>query len=213
MKKQLQKLSTLVGLVSLLTFLVLTYGVLFHKEWISTFDSYFGHAVRSLTTPTLTSFMVHLTKLGNYESLLGFTVGAGLILFLVRKVRAALFLLINGVVLAGPVNTLIKHLINRPRPTLPHMVAVHSSSFPSGHSMSIMIVAGSLILLANRILRTNTQKLIVDALLMIVIIGIGISRIYVGVHFASDVLGGWTLGAVTLLISQWIFNKFAGGIS
>lgn len=213
MKKQLQKLSTLVGLASLVIFLVLTYGVIFHKDWISTFDNYFGHAVRGFATPSLTSFMIYVTKLGNYQSLLGFTVGAGLILFLVRKVRSALFLLINGVILAGPLNTVVKHLINRPRPTLPHMVAVHSSSFPSGHSMSIMLVAGSLILLANRILRTSTQELIVDALLIIIILGIGISRIYVGVHFASDVLGGWALGAVTLLISQWVFEKVTGGIS
>ncbi len=169
--------------------------------------------VRDLATPSLTSFMIHFTKLGNFESLLGFTVGAGLILFLVRKIKAALFLLINGVVLAAPIDSLVKHFINRPRPTLTHLVSVHSSSFPSGHSMSIMVIAGSLLLLANRILKNNTQKLIVDLLLIILILGIGISRIYVGVHFASDVLGGWTLGLVTLTVSQWAFNQFAGGIS
>ncbi len=76
-----------------------------------------------------------------------------------------------------------------------------------------MIVGGSLILLANRFLKNSTQKLVVDLILLIIILGIGISRIYVGVHFASDVLGGWSLGLVILLLSQWIFDKFAGGIS
>ncbi|MGF2384111.1 phosphatase PAP2 family protein [Lentilactobacillus otakiensis] len=213
MKKQSQKISTSLGLISLVIFLILTYGVVLHKEWINSFDNYFGHMVRDLANPSLTSFMIHFTKLGNFESLLGFTVGAGLVLFLVRKIKAALFLLINGVVLAAPIDSLVKHFINRPRPTLTHLVSVHSSSFPSGHSMSIMVIAGSLLLLANRILKNNTQKLIVDLLLIILILGIGISRIYVGVHFASDVLGGWTLGLVTLTVSQWAFNQFAGGIS
>ena len=157
--------------------------------------------------------MIHFTKFGNFTSLLGFTVGAGLILFLVRRIKAALFLLINGVLLAGPVNVLVKHFINRPRPTLPHMVTVHSSSFPSGHSMSIMLIAGSLILIANRLLKSATTKLIVGILLAIIILGIGISRIYVGVHFASDVLGGWSLGFVTLAISRYCFNRFGGGIA
>lgn len=213
MKKQSQKLSTLMGIASLIIFLILAYGVMFHKAWIHTFDNYFGNAVRGLATPELTSFMIHFTKFGNYQSLLGFTVGAGLILFLVRKIRSALFLLLNDVILAGPINVLVKHFFNRPRPTLHHLVYVHSSSFPSGHSMSIMIVGGSLILLANRFLKNSTQKLVVDLILLIIILGIGISRIYVGVHFASDVLGGWSLGLVILLLSQWIFDKFAGGIS
>lgn len=213
MKKQSKTISTSLGLISLIIFLILTYGVVLHEEWIHTFDSYFGHLVRGFATPSLTSFMIHLTKLGNFESLLGFTVGAGLILFLIRKIKAALFLLINGIVLAAPIDTLVKHFVNRPRPTLPHLVPVHSSSFPSGHSMSIMVIAGSLLLLANRLLKKNTQKLIVDLLLIIIILGIGISRIYVGVHFASDVLGGWSLGLVTLTISEWIFNQIVGGIS
>lgn len=213
MKKQSQKISSTVSLVSLVIFLILTYGVVLHKEWINTFDTYFGHMVRSFQTPSLTSFMIHFTELGNYQSLLGFTIGAGLILFLVRKIKSALFLLINGVVLAAPIDTLVKHMVNRPRPSLTHLVAVHSSSFPSGHSMSIMVVAGSLILLANRMLKGSSQRLIVDLILIIMIVGIGISRIYVGVHYASDVLGGWSLGLVTLMVSQWVFNRFAGCIS
>ncbi|PAK83356.1 phosphatase PAP2 family protein [Lentilactobacillus parakefiri] len=213
MKKQSQKISTTVSLVSLLIFLILTYGVVLHKEWIHTFDTYFGHLVRSFQTPQLTSFMIHFTKLGNYQSLLGFTIGAGLILFLVRKIKAALFLLINGVVLAAPIDGVVKHFVNRPRPSLTHLVAVNSSSFPSGHSMSIMVIAGSLILLANRFLKASTQRLIVDLILILMIVGIGISRIYVGVHYASDVLGGWSLGLLTLTLSQWLFNQFAGGIS
>ncbi|APR08249.1 undecaprenyl pyrophosphate phosphatase [Lentilactobacillus parabuchneri] len=213
MKKQSQLGFNLTAGVSLVIFLMLAYGVLFHQTWIHTFDQYFGHAVRRFISPGLSTFMIHFTKFGNFTSLLGFTVGAGLILFLVRRIKAALFLLINGVLLAGPVNVLVKHFINRPRPTLPHMVTVHSSSFPSGHSMSIMLVAGSLILIANRLLKNATTKLIVGILLAIIILGIGISRIYVGVHFASDVLGGWSLGFVTLAISRYCFNRFGGGIA
>ncbi len=159
------------GIASLIIFLILAYGVMFHKAWIHTFDNYFGNAVRGLATPELTSFMIHFTKFGNYQSLLGFTVGAGLILFLVRKIRSALFLLLNGVILAGPINVLVKHFFNRPRPTLHHLVYVHSSSFPSGHSMSIMIVGGSSNPTGQSIFKkTSTQKLVVDLILLIIIL-------------------------------------------
>ncbi|MFD1123838.1 phosphatase PAP2 family protein [Lentilactobacillus raoultii] len=200
------------GSISLITFLIFLTGVLLHADWISTFDHQIGQLVRNEATPQLTVLAIHFTKLVNVVPVISFTIGVTLILALVGKLRAAAFLMINSLGLAGPINTLVKHLVNRPRPLLHHLVMVHSTSFPSGHSMSAMMIGGSLILIANRLLKKKSSRFIFGLLVGLLIGLVGLSRIYVGVHFASDVVGGWSLGLFLLLLSQFIFNRFLGGL-
>lgn len=197
----------LITILSLAVFLIITYGVIFKQSWISSFDSTASQLVRGFANPTLTRLTIQFTQMANIGPAIGFIVGACLILLLIDNGRSALFLFVNGIVLAGPVNSLIKLLIDRQRPTLAHLVQVHSSSFPNGHSMSAMMVGGSLIIIINHIMAKKSQRLIINCLIGLFIILIGLSRIYVGVHFASDVLGGWTLGFFLLRISQIIFEK------
>lgn len=196
---------------ALLVFLVFMTGVLTHANWISRFDSQIASLVRGTATPQLTLLIIHFTKLVNVLPVIAFTLGMTLILILFRKSRAAFFLLINSLGLAGPVNTLFKYLINRPRPTFHHLVSVHSTSFPSGHSMSAMMLGGSLIIIGNHFLKSQSRRFIFDLLVGCLILLVGLSRIYVGVHFASDVVGGWSLGLSLLLTSRFIFEKFLGG--
>ncbi|MDM7517059.1 phosphatase PAP2 family protein [Lentilactobacillus sp. TOM.63] len=199
--------------LSLLVFLAFTAGVWRQSAWITQFDHYFGSRIRELANPELTAFFVHFTKIGNLIPLITFVAGACLALLILRKNKASLFLFINTVLLAIPVNTFVKELIDRPRPQFTHLVAVHSSSFPSGHSMSTMMIFGSLIIIVNQLLKNNLEKLMLNTLFIVMIILIGISRIYVGVHFASDVAGGWSLGFCLLYMSEFVFNKFGGGLS
>ncbi|EHO45753.1 phosphatase PAP2 family protein [Lentilactobacillus kisonensis] len=201
--------NTLAG-ASLIIFLVFTYGVLFQQAWVHSFDNYWYHTIHHFATPPLTAFFTYFTKLGNVMPLIAFVVGTCLILLVVNHPKASAFLFINTLGLAIPVNTIIKSLINRPRPKLAHLVQVHSSSFPSGHSMSIMMLCGSLIIIVNAFLKKQSEKVMLDLLFIVMIILIGISRIYVGVHFASDVVGGWSLGFCLLRISKFVFSKIGG---
>lgn len=83
-------------------------------------------------------------------------------------------------------------------------------SFPSGHSMNCIVCYGILIYLIRRYCPNKKAANILTVLLGLLIIGIGTSRVYVGVHFPTDVLGGWSLGLAFLLVSIIMLEKIRG---
>ncbi|MFT8743603.1 MAG: phosphatase PAP2 family protein, partial [Lentilactobacillus hilgardii] len=157
--------SFLLGISAFIVFLIFMSGVLTHADWISNFDSQVSQLVRSDLTPKLTLLTIHFTQLANVIPVISFTLGMTLILTLTDHFRAAVFLVINSLGLSGPVNMLVKHYVNRPRPTFHHLVTVHSTSFPSGHSMSAMMIGGSLIIIANHLLKKRSYRVIFDILI------------------------------------------------
>lgn len=98
-------------------------------------------------------------------------------------------------------NALMKLVFQRERPETSYVeeMLIHSYSFPSGHSAGSMVVYGLLAYLAFHTL-PGPWGGIVAVLLGLLILSIGLSRIYLGAHFASDVLGGWALGALGLFV-------------
>ena len=100
---------------------------------------------------------------------------------------------------------LLKSLFARERPEIvPHLVEVHSLSFPSGHSMNSAIVYLTLaVLIARGYEKRRTRSFVIGAAALLVFL-IGVTRIYLGVHYPSDVLGGWTVGAAWALLTGLI---------
>lgn len=104
---------------------------------------------------------------------------------------------------------LIKGGFDRPRPELfPHGSHVYTASFPSGHSMMSAVVYLTLGALLARINQKRRTKAYILTIAVITTLAVGVSRVYMGVHWPSDVLGGWTLGAawalVCWLIARWL---------
>ena len=94
-------------------------------------------------------------------------------------------------------STVLKALFNRDRPSLvPHLSEVYTSSFPSGHSMLSAVVYLTLGSLLARLVQHRYLKIYFLVLALLLTFLIGVSRVYMGVHYPTDVLAGWTAGLV-----------------
>jgi len=95
----------------------------------------------------------------------------------------------------GLILSVLKPWFARPRPSVvPHLVAVHSPSFPSGHSLLSAVVYLTLGALLARVTRDRVTRIYLILLAAFLTVSIGLSRIYLGVHYPTDVLGGWVAG-------------------
>ena len=104
-------------------------------------------------------------------------------------------------------NLMLKNILQRPRPTEYRIIDERGYSFPSGHSMISMAFYGLLIYLSYKNIKNKSLKWILIILLSILILFIGISRIYLGVHYVSDVLGGFLVSISYLILYIKIFKK------
>ena len=104
-------------------------------------------------------------------------------------------------------NQLLKRILQRPRPTEYRIIEESGYSFPSGHSMISMAFYGYLIYLIYKYVENKNVKWILISLLSVLICFIGISRIYLGVHYTSDVLGGFLISISYLVIYISAVNK------
>lgn len=140
-------------------------------------------------------FFVELTHLGGTVALtLATAVVAGLLLFERRPAKAGL--VVAAVVGGTALSSALKWGLDRPRPDLvPHLVEALSPSFPSGHAMLSTVVYLTLgALLARFEFRRGATRAYVVACSIGLALAIGVSRVYLGVHWPSDVLAGWCLG-------------------
>ena len=136
-----------------------------------------------------------LTALGGVAVLLLLTVAVLGFLLLAGKYRAALFAAVA--VMGGWVaSSLLKLGFERPRPDLvPHESMVYTASFPSGHSMMSAVTYLTLAALLARVQSRLRLKAYLLSVAMIMTLMVGVSRVYLGVHWPTDVLAGWTAGA------------------
>ena len=121
-----------------------------------------------------------------------------------KKIGASIF---SNLVVITILNQLLKRILQRPRPTEFRIIEETGYSFPSGHSMVSMAFYGYLIYLIYRYVKNKYLKWGLIALLSLLICTIGISRIYLGVHYTSDVLGGFLISISYLIIYISAVNK------
>ena len=113
-----------------------------------------------------------------------------------------------GIVLliAALSNIALKRVINRARPEAEHLVSVATLSYPSGHAMSAMAFYGFLIYVCYKMKINIWIKSFLMFLFIFLILAIGISRIYLGVHFPSDIAGGFIAGFIWVIFSIILFH-------
>lgn len=197
---------SILGSLFLVAFLFLGYLVRFQPDWLTGIDQSITTLIRT-PYPHANTFFIFVTKLANPLTISLITLSLCCLLYKQHYFTELGWLLINTAVIAGLLNPLLKLLFMRQRPTLTHLVSEHSYSFPSGHSAGSMLLYGTLIFLCPQFIKNSHWCLFFQLLLGCGILFIGISRIYVGVHFPSDVLGGFCLGLAWLLLTYPIYLK------
>lgn len=172
---------------------------------ITPFDNVIYNAIISLKSDSVTKFFKLITKLCNEK----FIIIATLLIFIILlfKKKKIGFILTLNVLLCSGLNTLIKHIFLRPRPVGLKLIKQGGYSFPSGHSMMAVAFFGILIYLVCRSKWKKSIKILLSSLLTVLILLIGISRIYLGVHFASDVLAGFAIALSYLIIFTSVVFK------
>lgn len=118
------------------------------------------------------------------------------------------FCILLNVIIATLLNIFLKNIIQRPRPNDFRLISETGYSFPSGHSMISMAFYGFLIYLSIKYLKNKKMKIVLITFLSILIILIGISRIYLGVHYTSDVIAGFMISVCYLIIFTSLVKKY-----
>ena len=154
--------------------------------------------------------MLDLTSIGGVAVLSLLTVIVTALLAVNRNGRLALFVAV-AVSSGATVSTLLKSLFHRPRPELvAHLVNVNTTSFPSGHAMNSAVVYLTLGALLAKTLSDQKARSFVMAVSVALTLIVGFSRIYLGVHWPSDVLAGWAVGASWALLCSLVLRTLEG---
>lgn len=153
-----------------------------------------------------------VTALGGTMLVTVITVVAVLAFAFHRKYRHAA-VMGGAVLLAWASSATTKAFYARPRPDLvPHEVAVYSGSFPSGHSTLSAACYLTIAMLVASLETRRRTKALAYGLAGAILIGVGFSRVYLGVHFPSDVLAGWVLGATWALVGWVVLRSWGASV-
>ena len=159
-----------------------------------------GNPGQPVGPPWLADAMRDASALGSEVVLSLFAAGSvGYLLLAGAWRRATLVAVAAGG--GGWLNALLKDIAERPRPQIvPHLTEVSSSSFPSGHSMASAIVYLTLGLLLARAVQRRRLRVYVVGLALAVTFLVGVSRVFLGVHYPTDVIAGWAAGTAWALL-------------
>lgn len=172
------------------------------------FDGSVSEYVISFRNNTLTDFFIFVTHLGDRDAYVLITVCLAAYYFFKRRSGKFIVQTTLVLLLATFSNIVLKRFFNRERPELEHLVSVNTLSYPSGHSMSAMAFYGFLIYLCLRYRMRAWLKIFFVLLLSTAIISIGMSRIYLGVHYPTDVAAGFIGGFIWIAFCAVVFNLF-----
>ena len=192
----------IVFFVSLVLFLLIAENI-FTKEILS-MDTLGYSFISSFISDNVTVFMKFITYFGSAYVLIPLTV----LLFIITKNKKLHILIGSNLILVTFLNQFLKFFFQRPRPEEYRFISESGYSFPSGHSMVSMAFYGLLIYIVYGYVKNVYLKYGLMVILFMLILFIGISRIYLGVHYTSDVLGGFLLSICYLIVFTKVMNKY-----
>lgn len=177
-----------------------------HK--IARFDHVISRYVQSFRTPVLTTVMKGFTFIGTTPVVIVITLVILFMLLFVFKHRAEALLVFSIILGSSIIFEVLKHLFHRQRPTLHRLIEATGYSFPSGHSTEAFALYGILAFISWRHLKTPIARTLMIFFASVMILAIGTSRIYLGVHFPSDVLAGYLASGFWLATVIWFYQRY-----
>jgi undecaprenyl-diphosphatase len=178
-------------------------------ELLTAIDGPVEDVIGRLQAPWLYALMAAATHLGDGLVIAAVIVPAVVVFWLLRRRRRRTSFVLAAVVgLSFVTTSVLKELVNRERPNVAwrRVALPMSESFPSGHALESTTAYGSLTLLAGRRLRRVARVGVVAAGFALAAL-VGVSRVYIGVHYCTDVLAGWVLGTALALTAWWIDRR------
>lgn len=192
-----KKNSILAALTLMMLFILITNQTIYLKN-IAWFDLPIIHLVQHNTLPMITKLMKKISFIGSDVFLAAASFCIGIYLLYLRQFRL-LTAFSTCMIFSGIFNFIFKNIFERPRPEILRLGKAAGYSFPSGHAMAGICFYLFLAFMISLAFKKTSHKIITYVIACCFILIIGISRIYLGVHYPSDVLAGYTFGAAWFL--------------
>lgn len=178
-----------------------------HLQTISSFDEPIIDFVQSAEVSGLTSIMKLFTNIGSTTSVTLLAIlTLGVLLWKKYRAQAVLFTIV--LVGTGILNQVLKLIFKRERPDFNRLIDIGGYSFPSGHTMMAFSLYTVLAYIVWRNLKTTGSRIAIAIVAIFMIVMIAVSRIYLGVHFPSDIVGGILASSVWLFASIAMYQRF-----
>ncbi|MDN5024969.1 phosphatase PAP2 family protein [Streptococcus sp. SO4] len=194
------------GSFALLLFMIIGYIVKFYPEMLVSFDQPIQTAIRGDLPETLTLLFRAITHLIDIPVIISWVLIVAFV-FYRKQWKMESYLMLGNLALAGILIVTFKNIYQRPRPEILHLVEEKGFSFPSGHSLAVTIMVGTLIVILSQRIKNTIWRKIVQILLSLYIVSVLVSRIYLGVHYPSDVIASLCVGLGVLFMEFPFYDK------
>lgn len=190
--------------IIILSCIFIIWTILVITNSLTLFDDKIYQFIISFQNDTLTNIMKVITSFANPLTIVSLCLAS--LLSLIWKYKASIYLIIVTII-STVFNFLTKNIVLRTRPDHLRLIEETGYSFPSGHAMGSIAFYGFIIFLLSKSKINKYLKIFLSVIIGLTIFLIGISRIYVGVHYPSDIIGGFLLGYIILISSIEFLTK------
>ena len=194
------------GTFALLLFVILGYIVKFYPNMLIGFDQPIQTAIRGDLPASLPFLFRTITHLIDIPVIITWVLIVAFI-FYRKQWKLESYLMLGNLTLAGILIVTFKNIYQRPRPEIVHLVEEKGFSFPSGHSLAVTLMVGSLIVILSQRIKNTTWRKVVQILLSLYLVSVLVSRVYLGVHYPSDVIASLCVGLGVLFMEFPFYDK------
>ena len=206
MKKTSRVRLLTLGIITGTLFAIILWDMLTHG-FMAQLDMNILQKILTLRTSQLTNIAIACTWLANWQTIIPLTILVTAYLWYAKKHRTAQFFM-GTLIIGEAIGELLKWLVHRQRPEeIFALVSRIDYSFPSAHALMATLFYGMIAYMITRHIKSLWGKWIVSIIATCIMVGVGLSRVYLGVHWASDVVAGWLAGGAILIYTYCRISK------